>query len=217
MTITNGRDEQSKIHILEQYHLYPVIHTVLLQGRSMTCCCGQPITDEFYQFDAVDHAGNVLNVLFASVTCAQTLSRLSQTHGLEPIVLLPLFNPMQHPHGEVSDEWGMHEHSVPRHPLNAEVEEAIFLTLICEDSPPQQRHVFSQLLNRIRHNPTFPIMDWEVKSINSTISKGGKCLNAMLNAQREKNADLKHYAFPEMSAALKREEARTGLRIHCEL
>jgi hypothetical protein len=60
-------------------------------------------------------------------------------------------------------------------------------------------------------------MDWEVKSINSTISKGGKCLPAMLDDQREKNPELRHYTFPEISAALKREAARTGLRIHCNL
>jgi hypothetical protein len=217
MAITNGCDEQKKIHLLAQYRLYPVVHTVLLQGRSITCCCGQPITDEFYQFDAIDQAGNILNVLFASAACAQDLLRLSQTHGSGAVTLLPLFNPMGRVHSEFFDEPAMREHVVPRHPLNAEVEEAIYLTLMCEDSSPQQRRVFTELLDRIRRNPARPVMDWEVKSMNTAISKDGKCLAAMLTAQREKNAGLKHYTFPEISAALKREAARTGLRIHCNL
>jgi hypothetical protein len=217
MAVTYACDEKIKIRILDQYRLHPVVHTVLLQGRSITCCCGQPITGEFYQFDAVDHAGNVLNVLFASAKCAETLSRLSHEHGSEPLVLLPLFNPMEQPHGEVRDHSGVREHSPPRHPLNAEVEESIYLALTCEDSSPQQRRIFTQLLNRIRRSPTFPILDWEVKVLNAAVSKDGKCLTGMLNAQREKNPGLKHYTFPEISAALKRESARTGLRIHCNV
>ncbi|RUL65973.1 hypothetical protein EKH79_04545 [Dyella dinghuensis] len=217
MPITYGCDEQKKIHLLTQYRLYPVVHTVLLRGRSITCCCGQAITGEFYQFDAIDLAGNILNVLFASDACAQDLLRLSQTHGSGPITLLPLFNPMQQMHREIHDESVVQEHSSRRHPLNAEVEEAIYLAVMCEDWPPQQRRVFTELLDRIRRNPTQPVMDWEVKTMNTAISKGGKCLAAMLNVQRERNAGLKHYAFPEISAALKREAARTGLRIHCNL
>lgn len=217
MPITCGCDEQKKIHLLAQYRLYPVAHTVLLQGRSITCCCGQPITDEFYQFDAIDQGGNILNVLFASATCAQDLLRLSQTQGSGPITLLPLFNPMQQIHSEIRDESVAQEHSSRRHPLNAEVEEAIYLALMCEDWTPQQRRVFTELLDRIRRNPTQPVMDWEVKTMNTAISRDGKCLAAMLNALREKNAGLKYYTFPEISAALKRETARTGLRIHCNL
>jgi hypothetical protein len=217
MAVTYACDEENKIRILEQYRLHPVVHTVLLHGRSITCCCGQPITDEFYQFDTVDLAGNVLNVLFASPQCAQALFRLSQTHGPEPIALLPLFNPMQQPHGEVGDQSGTPEHCAPRHPLNAEIEDSIYLALTCEDASLQQRRIFTQLLNRIRRNPSLPIMDWEVRDLNAILSKDGKCLTAMVNRQRAKNAGLKHYTFPEISAALKREAARSGLRIHCNL
>ena len=217
MPITYGCDEQKKIHLLAQYRLYPVVHTVLLQGRSITCCCGQPITDEFYQFDAIDLAGNILNVLFASDACAQELLRLSQTHGFGPIALLPLFNPMQHVHSGIRDELATQGPSSRRHPLNAEVVEAIYLALMCEDWAAQQRRVFTELLDRIRRNPSRPVLDWEVKAMNTAISKDGKCLAMMLNIQREKNARLRHYAFAEISAALKREAARTGLRIHGNL
>jgi hypothetical protein len=217
MAITNGCGDQNKIHILDKYYLYPVIHAVLLHGRSITCCCGQPIVGEFYQFDAIDQGGNVLNVLFASATCARTLLRLSQIHGPQPIVLLPLFSPLQYRADDMRGELEAEENRLSKHPLNAEIEEAIYLTLTCGDASPLQRRVFAQTLNRIRLNPTWPIMDWEVKSINSTISKGGKCLPAMLDDQRRENPDLKHYTFPEISAVLKREAARTGLRIHCNL
>jgi hypothetical protein len=217
MAVTNGCCDQDKIRILERYRLYPVVHTVLLPGRSLTCCCGQPITGEFYQFDVIDHAGNILNALFASSSCAQNLLRLSQTHGTHPIIPLPLFDPMHHPENTVMDEPDALEHSLPRHPLNTEVENAIYLTLMCRDSPAEQRHFFSQLLGRIRQNPGYPIRDWEIRAMNTAMSKDGKCLTTMLEDQQEKSLGFKRFAFPEMRAALQREAARTGLRIHCNL
>jgi hypothetical protein len=217
MAITNGRNEQDKVRILERYRLYPLIHTILLHGRSITCCCGEPINDEFYQFDVIDHSGNILNTLFASSTCAQTFLRLSQTYGTQPILPLPLFDPMEQVQDGVSEELDIEEQSLPMHPLNVEVEKAIYLTLMSRDSPPEQRHFFSHLLNRIRRNPAYPINDWEVKAMNEAISKDGKCLTAMLDDQRQKHSGLKHFTFPEMRAALQREAARTGLRIHCNM
>lgn len=217
MAITNGYGEQNKICLLAKYRLYPVMHAVLLQGRSMTCCCGQPIVDEFYQFDAIDRAGHVLNVLFASNACTNEFARLSLENGFEPITLLPLFNPTQHLHDERRAGSGMQEHSVEKHPLNAEVEEAIYLALMCEETSPYQRRFFTNLLVRMRRNPACPIMDWEIKAMNASLSKGGKCMATVLDAQRQANPELKHYTFPEISAALRREAARTGLRIHCNL
>jgi hypothetical protein len=217
MAITHGVCEEDKIRILEHYRLYPVIHTVLLPDRSLTCCCGKPISGEFYQFDVIDNAGNVLNALFASAECARSLLRLSENHGAQPIMPLPLFDPMQATEGTEGNEPVTLEHDSATHPLNTEVEHAIYLKLMSRDSSVDQRVFFSNLLKRIRQNPTYPVMDWEIKAMNTVISKDGKCLTSMLNELQEKHMGFRRFSFPEMRAALQREGARTGLRIHCNL
>ena len=109
------------------------MHTILLNGRSVLCCCGEPIADEYYQFEAIDHAGNVVNLLYAEHDCAQRLLRLSQASGVAPITLLPLFNPLKPL--EVDDrhrlESERHGDDATVSPLAVELEQAIYLTLLC--------------------------------------------------------------------------------------
>jgi hypothetical protein len=216
MTISNGHGDENKVRILNQYRLRPAMHTILLQGRSVMCCCGQPVTEEFYQFDAVDHAGNVVNLLYAGDDCAQTLLRLSETTGAATIRPLPLFNPLQplNVDGYHEIEPGRRGNDVDVNPLNAELEQAIYLTLLCWEAIPRPSVVFSQLLDRIHQHPDRPLMDWEVRTVNTIICKSGHTLTAMLAELRTTNETLRHYTFPQLEAALGREAARTGLRIH---
>ena len=216
MAITNGRGDDNKVRILEQYCLHPVMHTLLLNGRSITCCCGQPVTDAFYQFDALDHAGNVVSLLYAGDACAETFLRLSEVSGAAPITPLPIFNPLQSindggDHGLGSAQCG---NNVAADPLNAELERAIYLTLLCWGSRPRPEAVFSQLLDRMRQHPDRPPMDWEVRAVNTAIGKSGRTLTAMLAELRVPNEKLRHYIFPQLEMVLGREAARTGLRIH---
>src|ERR1700722_11014473 len=96
MAMANGRGDENKIRILSEYGLRPVMHTVLLNGQSLTCCCGLPVTDRFYQFDLVSHfSGRVVNTLYAGEECAERFLLLSQTLGSSRITPLALFDPLQ--------------------------------------------------------------------------------------------------------------------------
>jgi hypothetical protein len=219
MAITNGRGDENKIHILSQYGLHPLMHSVLLNGHSITCCCGLPVTDRFYQFDVVAPAsGQVVNTLYAEEECAERFLLLSQTSGSSRITPLALFDPLQVTPGA---DHGVHdagspENNAPLAPINAEVEQAIYLALICGVTPVPE-NVFSAFLRKIRTRPGRALTDWEVRAVNTAIGNGGHTLTTMLAKLREDNKPLKHYTFPEMAAALRREAARTGLRIHSYL
>jgi len=220
MAVANGRGDENKIHILSQYGLHPVMHSVLFNGHSITCCCGLPVTDRFYQFDVVSLAsGLVVNTLYAGDECAERFLLLSQSSGSSRITPLALFDPLQVAPGT---GYGVHhaglpENKAPMAPINAEVEQAIYLTLICSGAAPVPESVLSDFLRKIRANPGRPLPDWEVRAVNSAIGFGGRTLTSMLAKLREANKPLKHYTFSEMAAALRREAARTGLRIHSHL
>jgi hypothetical protein len=220
MAIANGRGDENKIHILSQYGLHPVMHSVLLNGHSITCCCGLPVTDRFYQFDVVSpFSGRVVNTLYAGEECAERFLSLSQKSGSARITPLALFDPLQVAPGTGHGARGVRlpENNVPMTPINAEVEQAIYLTLIFRDALPVSDGVFSDFLRKIRANPGRPLMDCEVRAVNTKIGYSGHTLTAMLAKLREDNKLLRHYTFPEMAAALRREAARTGLRIHSYL
>ena len=220
MAIANGRGDENKIHILSQYGLRPVMHSVLLNGQSIVCCCGLSIKDRFYQFDVVSPvSGRVLDTLYAGEECSERFLLLSQTSGSSRITPLALFDPLQVAPGTCDGvhDAGLPEDITPMAPINAEVEQAIFLTLMCCGTLPAPEGVFSVLLRKIRANPGRPLLDWEVRTVNTKIGNEGHTLTAMLAKLREANQSLKHYTFPEMAAALRREAARTGLRIHSYL
>jgi hypothetical protein len=217
MAIAVGRGDENKIKILGQYGLRPVMHSTLLNGQSLTCCCGLPVADRFYQFDVLSPAsGRVVNTLYAGEECAERFLSLSQTSGSLRITPLALFDPLQiDPEaGHGMRDAGLPESSAPMAPINAEIEQAIYLTLMCCGSIPAPEGVFSVLLRKIRANPGRPSMDWEIRAVNTKIGNGGHTLTAMQAKLREDNKPLRHYTFPEMAAALRREAARTGLRIH---
>jgi hypothetical protein len=216
MTIANGRGDENKVHILSQYGLHPLMHSVLLNGHSITCCCGQLVKDRFYQFDVVvPSSGRVVNTLYAGEDCAERFLSLSRTSGLSRITPLALFDPLQSTAGAGPDvrDAGLAEDDAPMAPINTEVEHAIYLALICCATPVSES-VLSDFLRKIRSHPDRPLADWEVRAVNTAIGNGGHTLATILVKLREENKSLKHFAFPEMAAALRREAARTGLRIH---
>lgn len=220
MAMGNGCGDESKIQILSENALRPLMHSVLLNGQSLTCCCGLPITDRFYQFDVVSpFGGRVVNSLYAGEECAERFLLLSRTLGSSRIPPLALFDPLQVAPGTgqgVRDD-GPPENGAPMAPINAEAERAIYLTLMCRGVLPAPEGVFSVLLRKIRANPDRPLMDWEIRAMNTEIGNDGHTLAAALAKLREDNPLLRHFTFPEMAAALRREAARTGLRIHSYL
>jgi hypothetical protein len=220
MAITNGRGDENKIRILSQYGLRPVMHSVLLNGQCITCCCGLPVTDRFYQFDVVNPvSGRVVDILYAGEECAGRFLLLSRSSSSSPIPPLALFDPLQGAAetGYGAQGAGLPKNGAPMAPINAEVEQAICLTLMCYGRLPVPEGAFSILLRKIRANPDRPLLDWEIRTVNTKIGNEGHTLTAMLANLREANQSLKQYAVPEMAAALRREAASSGLRIHSYL
>jgi len=131
--------------------------------------------------------------------------------------LLPLFNPLQPVQGGGGGGHGQPGNSAPIAPINAEIEQAINLTLICWNSPPRSGGVFSKLLAKIRRFPNQPLSDSEVRSINTAIGPRGGTLTARLAVLRANNPTLRHYAFPAIAAVLQSEAVRLGTPINNNL
>lgn len=220
MMIASGRGDENKIDILSQYDLHPVMHSILPSGHSITCCCGLPVKDSFYQFDVVSPGcGRVVNTLYAGEACAERFLLLSQRFGSSRITPLPLFDPFQvaPTATHTARDAGLSEDTTPMPPINVEAEQAIHLTLICRGAAHAPDSVFTDFLRRIRANPGRPLADWEVRAVNTAVGNGGHTLTYMLAKMGEDHPPLKRFSFPEMTAALRREAARTGLRIHSYL
>lgn len=211
MLITNGLGDDNKKRILRQYRLVPVMHTRPLNGKTLRCCCGRPVKDRYYQFDAVDRtADKAVGVAYAGDHCADRFidlsNELAQELGEARIPSLPFFDPLE---GEprVAEGGGRGNGSgqarVAMDPLNVEVMRAINLTLICWDTAPRPGSLFSQRLEEIHRFPDRPVYDWKVKLVNTAISKGGRRLSTMLETLRQTNPTLRHFEFPLMEAALR--------------
>jgi hypothetical protein len=218
MPITHGRGDESKKKILETYKLQAVMHAPLLNGKAIQCVCNDKVTGNFYQFDALDpDTGKTVDTLYAGESCARKLLELSATHGKAPITPIPLFNPLHvlrerngggHGGGNAAEN---QDGAKKTHPLNVEVEQAIYLTLLCWGELPTPGQAFSDILAEIRRRPDRPLLDMRVRSVNTAIGNKrskGLTLTQMLAVERANNPNLKHYAFPLMTAALKREEEK---------
>lgn len=227
MPITNGRGDDKKKQILAKYKFRAAMHAPLLNGKSIRCVCGDEVTGNFYQFDAMDpHTDKVVDTLYAGSGCASKLIEFSHSHGISPILPIPLFNPLHvlrdrigggHGAGGRADDESA---AVKMHPLNVEIERAIYLTLLCWGELPTPGQAFSEILAEIRQRPERPLLDMRVRSVNTAISNKrseGLSLTQMLAKERANNPSLKHYAFPLMTEALKREEAKKGQDFPCNL
>lgn len=215
MLITNGPGDDKKREILHQYRLTPVMHTRLLQGMALRCCCGRPLEDRYYQFDATERStGKTVAILYAGDKgCAARFFDLSEELAAalsdKPMTPLPFFDPLRgEPEEAVSGGRGNGE-SHGRggmHPLNKEVVCAINLTLMCWGAFIHPGSLFSKLLEQIRQLPDRPLYDWKVKAVNTAISKGCRRLSTMLDEKRSQNPRLRRFEFPLMEACLQRFE-----------
>jgi hypothetical protein len=213
MAITNGRGDANKRLILHKYRLQPVMYTRPLNGKVLQCCCGNPVEERYYQFDAMDRiSGRPIDILYAGDHCANRLIELSADLALElgepPFPKLAFFDPLAAPprNAHAGGDHAGNTLSAPgvvMAPLNIEIERAIMLTLICWNATPRPGSVFSQLLDEMRRFPTRPLYESKVRSVNTAIGgKAGRKLTNMLGELRQRNPTLRHYEFPLMKAIL---------------
>ena len=202
MPIDNGRGAENKRRIRYEWDLIPVLHTHLLNGHPITCCCGDAVTGKYYRFDAVNRASGVRNVLFAGDGCARGLLRV------EPkIDSLPLFNPLQTPDGGGRGDSRRGGGGVSgMAPFNAEMYAVIHLVLMCWGRAPTGDGPLSKILGEIRQAPAEAHPAWTAKSVNTVIGKGSRSLSTMLAALPPQDPPLRHFSFPLLTAALQQAE-----------
>ncbi len=207
MAISNGRGDENKERIRREWDLVPVLHTRLLNGQSIKCCCEVGVKSTYYRFDATHRSSGKRDVLFAHAQgCAKKLMDIAPT-----IAHIPLFNPLQAPrmaHGAHGGSGGAGGDGPRMHPFNRELYEAIHLLLMCWGRPPASGGPLVDILNEIRRAPDVALPDWKAKSVNSVIEKGQQTLTAMLQKLPPQNPPMRVFDFPMMHRALEKHRER---------
>lgn len=197
MAIGNGRGLGNKRRIRAEWDLVPMLHTRLLNGHPVTCCCGEPVTGKYYRFDATHRSTGRGDVLFAGAGCSRDLLQVAP--AISP---LPLFDPLQ-PAGASHARRGGNGNGTPgMDPFNAELYAVIHLILMCWGRPPTNEGALSKILAEIRQAPTQALPAWTAKSVNTAIGKGRRSLTAMLAALPQQNPPLRQFLFPRLTATL---------------
>lgn len=205
MAIGNGRGDENKERIRREWDLVPVLHTRLLNGQSIKCCCEVGVTTTYYRFDATHRISGKRDVLFAHAQgCARKLMGIAPT-----IAPIPLFNPLQAaPLAHGARGGGAGGDGARMHPFNRELYEAIHLLLMCWGQPPASGGPLVDILDEIRRAPDVALPLWKAKSVNSVVEKGQRTLTAMLQALPPQNPPMRAFDFPLMHEALENHRDR---------
>jgi len=200
MPIGNGRGDAKKDGLRREWELVPVMHTRLLNGHTITCCCGDEVTTNYYRFDARHRVSGMRDVLYAHADgCARKLMEIAPA-----IASIPLFNPLQ----AVAEArlqrggGGVDGGGRGMDPFNAELYAAIHLTLMCWERPPTSGGPLVNILDKIRSAPDQPLMRGAAKSVNTVIASGQRTLTTMLQALPAQNPPLRTFEFLLMRQAL---------------
>lgn len=198
MAIRGGRGDENKAQIRQEWELVPILHTRLLNGQEIICCCGDKVTTTYYRFDAKNRISGKQDVLFAADGCARKLL------GIAPAITpLPLFDPLQAaPVRHNRGAGGGGANGPVMHPFNRELYEAICLLLMCWRQNPKPGGALASILTKIRLAPDQPLPANAAKSVNSVIKSGRRTLTAMLQAVPPQNPPLRAFNFPQMRQAL---------------
>ena len=205
MAIGNGRGDENKERIRREWDLVPVLHTRLLNGQSIKCCCEVGVTTTYYRFDGTHRISGKCDVLFAHAQgCARKLMGIAPT-----IAPIPLFNPLQAtPLAHGARGGGAGGDGARMHPFNRELYEVIHLLLMCWGLPPASGGPLVDILDEIRRAPDVALPLWKAKSVNSVVEKGQRTLTAMLQALPPQNPPMRAFDFPLMHEALENHRDR---------
>jgi hypothetical protein len=196
------RGQDNKRERLKEATHKAVQHTRLLAGGQLRCCCGDPVTTNYYRFDLLDPAtGTATGSIIAGEACAQKLIDLSHEAG-QPITPLRLFNPFHTPVRDGDGGRGGEGDRIAWAPFNRELFEAINVAFLAMNIPPGS--VLSKLLEKIEAAPAGVDVSM-AKSLNTIIGKFGGArvtLTQRLNELRVANPTLREYPFVRLRAAL---------------
>ncbi|MBC8729451.1 hypothetical protein [Paraburkholderia sp. UCT2] len=209
--------EENKQRIVNGYDLVPVAQIKLLEGQMLKGCCGK-VTNRYYHFEATPKSGGEVETFVVGYHCAERLLELIDHPKLH------LFNPLAalgggdrgggigiggngngRPKTDVSD---------PRKlmcPLNAELYDAIHLLCMAWRTVPGAP--LRRTLQFLKDRPGQPTNDSSVERFNRIVGADRKerTLTAMIDELRLQNPSLRHFAFPEMAAALTRSNVSSNL------
>lgn len=207
MAIRGGRGDKNKAQIRQEWGLVPILHTRLLNGQEIICCCGDKVTTTYYRFDTKNRISGKQDVLFAADGCARKLL------GIAPAITpLPLFDPLQAaPVRHNRGAGGGGANGPVMHPFNRELYEAICLLLMCWGRPPSAGGPLAAILADIRKAPDNSLPDNAAKSVNSVIKSGQRTLTAMLQALPSQTPPLRAFGFPLMRIALRDHKDRPAI------
>lgn len=203
--VTDRRGPQRKRLWLEGADLLPVLHTRLLAGAQLTCCCGDPLTTDFYRFDVRSRTtGSNTHVAFAGTGCTRSLFAISQEIG-RPIAPMRLFDPFA---GSVRKNPGARDagaaatDGVAWAALNRELSDAMNLFALVWDVLPGK--ILQDIRARIE---TYPERPYEagVLSLNTIIGKFGgdrRSLTLRLDDLRVGNPELRQFPLKRMREVL---------------
>jgi hypothetical protein len=198
MAISDGRGDEKKAAIREVWTLVPVLHTHLLHGHPIRCCCGARVTTTYYRFDATHNISGKRDVLYAHADgCARKL--LDIAPAIAPI---PLFNPFQTPARGGGGAGGDAAPGQAMDAFNAELYAAIHLTLMCWGRPPSSDGALVNILSDLRRAPHVALPPWTAKSVNTIIGRGRRSLTTMLQALPPQYRPMRTFPFPLMRQAL---------------
>lgn len=200
MPIGDGRGDANKARIRQEWELVPVLHTRLLKGQRIECCCGDPVGSTYYRFDAMHRINGKRDVLLAHAEgCARKLLRI-----VPAIAPIPLFDPLRGvtTGSPARGDAGGGGHGPRMHPFNRELYEVIHLLLMCWDDAPKSGGALSVILADIRRAPDWPQPERNAKSVNTAIKSGKRTLTAMLQALPPQHPPMREFEFPRMREAL---------------
>ncbi|UOF13246.1 hypothetical protein IEQ11_15995 [Lysobacter capsici] len=205
-TVTDRRGNERKEIWLKESELVPILHTRLLHGDRLTCCCGDLLTTNYYRFDVRSRStGNSTNIAYAGDGCSAKLIELSGQIG-RPISKLRLFDPLAAaPRAESGRGTGEQGNGgrVIWSPVNRELIDAISLFCIAwrRTSLPD---VLLTIRDEVESRPTVPHLRGAA-ALNTILRKFGgdqRTLSQRLNALRVDNPTLRHFPFVELRRIL---------------
>ena len=205
--VEDRRGLQRKRHWLEGADLLPMLHTRLLNGAELTCCCGDRLTTDYHRFDVRSRiTGAITHVAFAGTGCARSLFSVAQEIG-RPIEPMRLFDPFT---GPPRKNQGGHDGNAAASAdrvawavLNRELSDAMNLFALIWDVLPGK--VLQEIRTRIEADPSRPY-EAGVQALNTIIGKFGghrRSLTQRLDELRAGNPELRQFPLTRMREVLR--------------
>ncbi|MDE5055226.1 hypothetical protein NDK25_23715 [Niallia taxi] len=187
----NCLGHDTRINIIENYILEPVVHTKLL-GQDFFSCTGKRLTDSYYAFN---YENRKIKSDKGTLICGRpTGEDFMKLLNLSP---LSLFNPLVSQTTSSSNNEGSSTNSNSPIVWHTEAEEmynAINLIILYWGNRPIKAPM-SDFLRDLRKYPSYQPYLNRVKSINTILKNNKTTIREILRVLNENNPGMKSYTF----------------------